>query len=93
MEGFPEVFQQQRERLLNYRPKPARSKYSDVSTIFEASVSMLEASQRLDTKDALCLLEVLSMLDFNDFPMQILVLRGKALTEFAFAIKSRYMKL
>ncbi len=93
MEEFPEVFQQQRKRLLNYRPKPPRSRYSEVSKTFKASVSMLEASQSLDAKDALCLLEVLSMLDFNNFPKQILVLHGKDFTKFAFAIKSRYMKL
>ncbi len=71
MEEFPGVFQGQRERLLNFRPKQAQSRYSDVFTTFEATASMLKSSGTTEASDALCLLEVVSMLHFSEIPMQI----------------------
>ena len=71
MKEYPKVFQKQRERLLKFRPKQAQSRYSDVYTTFEASASVLESSTNKKAMNALCLLEVLSMLHFSDLPMRI----------------------
>lgn len=71
MKEFPKVFQKHRDRLLKSRPKQAQSRYFDVFTTFEASASVLEFSKTLEAKDALCLLDVLSMLHFSDLPMRM----------------------
>jgi tetratricopeptide (TPR) repeat protein len=71
MEDFPGVFRRQRERLLKFRPKQAQSRYSDVFTTFEATASMLKYSGTTEASDALCLLEVVSMLHFSEIPMQV----------------------
>ncbi len=58
MEEYPGKFRKQRTRLLQFRPKQAKSRYSDVFTTFEASASVLKESESLEAKDALRLLEV-----------------------------------
>jgi tetratricopeptide (TPR) repeat protein len=68
---YPKVYERQRERLLKYRPEQARSRYHDVYTTFEASAEVLEQSKSEATKDALCLLTILSMLDSAVLPLQI----------------------
>jgi tetratricopeptide (TPR) repeat protein len=68
---YPEVYQQQRQRLLKYRPKQAQSRYRDVYATFEASADVLEQSQTESAHDALRLLEILSMLDSSILPFQI----------------------
>jgi hypothetical protein len=68
---YPIVYQRQRERLLRYRPEQARSRYYDVYATFEASAEVLEQSESEAAKDALCLLEILSMLDSAVLPLQI----------------------
>jgi hypothetical protein len=68
---YPQVFQRQRERLMKYHSKQARSRYHDVYTTFEASAEILEQSQSEAATDALCLLEILSMLDSGFLPLQI----------------------
>ncbi len=70
MEEYPGKFRQQHAKLLEFRPKQAKSRYSDVLTTFEASASVLEDSESLEAKDALCLLEVLAMLHFSELPLQ-----------------------
>ncbi|KAM3068017.1 hypothetical protein ACMFMG_011064 [Clarireedia jacksonii] len=68
---YPKVFQRQRQRLLKYRPKQAQSRYRDVYATFEASADVLEQSQTESARDALHLLEILSMLDSSVLPLQI----------------------
>ena len=68
---YPEVYQRQRQRLLKYRPKQAQSRYRDVYATFEASADVLEQSQTESARDALCLLQILSMFDSSVLPFQI----------------------
>jgi hypothetical protein len=68
---YPKVYRQQRQRLLKFRPKQAQSRYCDVYATFEASADVLEQSKSESASDALCLLEILSMLDSSQLPLQI----------------------
>ncbi|KAM0310604.1 hypothetical protein ACHAO8_007970 [Botrytis cinerea] len=68
---YPKVYQRQRKRLLQFRPKQAQSRYHDVYATFEASAEVLEQSESEATEDALHLLAVLSMLDSAILPCQI----------------------
>jgi tetratricopeptide (TPR) repeat protein len=68
---YPGVYQRQRQRLLKYRPKQAQSRYRDVYATFEASADVLEQSQTESARDALRLLEILSMFDSSVLPFQI----------------------
>ncbi|PMD26604.1 hypothetical protein NA56DRAFT_654415 [Hyaloscypha hepaticicola] len=68
---YPEVYQRQRQRLLKYRPKQAQSMYRDVYATFEASADVLEQSQTESARDALRLLQILSMFDSSVLPFQI----------------------
>jgi tetratricopeptide (TPR) repeat protein/AraC-like DNA-binding protein len=68
---YPKEYQRQRERLLKYKPKQAQSRYCDVYTTFEASAEVLEQSESKATKDAICLLKILSMLDPGVLPLQM----------------------
>ncbi|KAG4440379.1 hypothetical protein IFR05_004119 [Cadophora sp. M221] len=68
---YRKVYQQQRQRLLKYRPKQAQSRYCDVYATFEASADVLEQSQSESASDALCLLEILSTLGSSVLPLQI----------------------
>ena len=56
LKDFPKTFQQQRRRLLEFRPLQAQSRYCDVYATFEASAEVLSG-------DALQLLCILSMLN------------------------------
>lgn len=71
LDQYPEVYQRQRKRLLEYRPVQARSRYGDVYATFEASANVLEQSEKEAAKDAVQLLEILSMLHHNFLPIQI----------------------
>ena len=68
---YPEVYQRQRQRLLKYRPKQAQSRYRDVYATFEASADVLEQSQTESARDALSLLQILSMFDSSVLSFQI----------------------
>ncbi|KAK6605159.1 phosphorylase superfamily protein [Botrytis cinerea] len=68
---YPKIYQRQRKRLLQFRPKQAQSRYHDVYATFEASAEMLEQSKSEATEDALHLLAVLSILDSAILPCQI----------------------
>ena len=68
---YPDIYRRQRKRLLKYRPKQAQSRYCDVYATFEASAEILVKSPNEDAKDALHLLEILSMLDASVLPLQI----------------------
>ena len=71
LDQYPEVYSQQRKRLLKYRPSQAQSRYCDVYATFEASAHVLERSESEAAKDALRLLEILSMLHYSILPLQI----------------------
>ncbi|KAF2803835.1 uncharacterized protein BDZ99DRAFT_546416 [Mytilinidion resinicola] len=71
LEEYPEVYKRQRKRLLEYKPKQGQSRYCNVYATFEASADILERSNDEAAKDALRLLEVLSMLYSGSLPMQI----------------------
>lgn len=55
LHDYPKTFQQQRRRLLEFRPSQARSRYCDVYATFEASTKALSG-------DTLQLLSIVSML-------------------------------
>jgi tetratricopeptide (TPR) repeat protein len=65
------VYQRQRKRVLQYGLQQAQPRYGDVYATFEASANMLELSKTQAAKDALSLLEILSMLDSSVLPLQI----------------------
>ncbi|PQE34078.1 Tetratricopeptide-like helical domain protein [Rutstroemia sp. NJR-2017a WRK4] len=68
---YPQVYQRQRKRLMQFRPKQAQSRYHDVYATFEASAEVLEQSKSEAAKDALDLLAILSMLDSAVLPLKI----------------------
>ena len=68
---YPEWYRRQRQRLLKYRPRQAQSRYRDVYATFEASAQILEQSGSEAAKDALHLLNILSMLQSSILPLQI----------------------
>ena len=68
---YPEVYRRQRTRLLKFRPKQVQSRYCDVYATFEASTDVLEQSQSESAKDALRLLQILSMLDSSVLTLQV----------------------
>ncbi|KAH9203233.1 P-loop containing nucleoside triphosphate hydrolase protein [Leptodontidium sp. 2 PMI_412] len=71
LDQYPQVYQRQRQRLLQYRPKQAQSRYFDIYATFEASADVLKRSQEKSASDALRLLEILSMLGSGVLPLQI----------------------
>jgi tetratricopeptide (TPR) repeat protein len=64
LSDYPRIFQQQRRRLLEFRPAQARSRYCDVYTTFEASAEVL-------SEDALQLLGIISVLHFSFLSLSI----------------------
>ena len=68
---YPEVYRRQRMQLLKFCPKQAQSRYCDVYTTFEASADILEQSQSESAKDALHLLQILSILDSSVLTLQV----------------------
>ncbi|CAG8956640.1 hypothetical protein HYFRA_00011951 [Hymenoscyphus fraxineus] len=69
---YPEVYRRQRKQpFQDSQPNQASSRYHDVYTTFEASAAILQLSESEAAKDALRLLEILSMLDFTFLPFQI----------------------
>ncbi|KAF1989815.1 hypothetical protein K402DRAFT_326218, partial [Aulographum hederae CBS 113979] len=66
---YPAKYETQRKRLLEFLPKQARSRYAGVYATFEASAKVLETNDDGGSKDALALLNVLSMLHFGFLPM------------------------
>ena len=71
LQQYPEIYRQQRMRLLKFRPKQAQSRYCDVYATFEASADILEQSQSESAKDALHLLQILSILDSSVLTLQV----------------------
>ena len=71
LKQYPEVYQRQRKRLLEYHPYQAKSRYCDVYATFEASADVLKHSKTKTAQDALDLLAILSMLHSSALPLQI----------------------
>lgn len=71
LDKYAHEYRRQRARLLKYWPKQGQSRYSNVYATFEASAEVLEHSNSEAAKDALCLLDILSMLHFSLLPTQI----------------------
>jgi tetratricopeptide (TPR) repeat protein len=71
LQQYPQVHQRYCQRLLQYYPKQAQSRYGHVYATFEASAQVLESSGNETAKDALQLLSTLSMLGPGGLPMAI----------------------
>lgn len=70
LDQYPQVFEKQRKRLMTYRPKQGKSRYSDVYATFEASAEILQNMGQTG-EDALSLLGILSMLGSSVLPLQL----------------------
>jgi tetratricopeptide (TPR) repeat protein len=68
LEEYPREFQVQRHRLLQFRPKQAKSTYGDVYATFEVSAHVLEESSDQQDSDALEMLRLLAFLHFDRVP-------------------------
>ena len=71
LDQYLQVYQKQRLRLLQYRPKQAQSRYCDIYATFEASAAVMKRSQEKSASNALRLLEILLMLGSSVLPLQI----------------------
>jgi tetratricopeptide (TPR) repeat protein len=71
LKEYLEIYQQQRKRLLTFFPKQAQSRYREVYATLEASAEVLRISTSEPAKDALCLLNILSMLHFSSIPVNV----------------------
>ena len=71
LEEYPAEYRRQHDRLLEYGPEQARSRYGNVYATFEASACRLEASTSVAAGDALALLDILSVLHFSGVPKQL----------------------
>jgi hypothetical protein len=68
---YPQVYVQQRKRLLAFRPNQARSRYQDVYATFEASAEILQSSRTELSGDALQLLPVLAICGPSRLPLPL----------------------
>jgi len=68
---YPQVYVQQRKRLLAFRPNQARSRYRDVYATFEASAEILQSSRTESSGDALQLLPVLAICGPSRLPLPL----------------------
>jgi tetratricopeptide (TPR) repeat protein len=68
---YPQVYVQQRKRLLAFRPNQAWSRYRDVYTTFEASAEILQSSLTESSGDALQLLSVLAICGLSRLPLPL----------------------
>jgi hypothetical protein len=71
LQQYLQVHQRHRQRLLQYYPKQAQSRYGHVYATFEASAQVLESSGDETAKDALQLLSIVSMLGPGGLPVAI----------------------
>jgi len=68
---YPRIYERQRQRLLTFRPKQARSHYRDVYATFEVSAEMLQAMDTPASQDALQLLPLLAVGGPSQFPLDL----------------------
>jgi len=71
LEEYPDLYQRQCARLLQFSPKQADSRYSTVYATFEASAQALESNPLDESQDALILLGVLSTLHYENVPLDL----------------------
>lgn len=83
IEEYPNLFHQQRRRLLEFHPVQAKSEYGGVYSTFEVSAQHLESSAHISAKIALALLGFLAFVHFDDVPLSSII--GRA-WEFARAV-------
>ncbi|EXJ80944.1 hypothetical protein A1O3_07232 [Capronia epimyces CBS 606.96] len=72
LKEYPKVYEDQRQRLLGFRPSQAKSRYGDVYATFEASAEILQSSNNASAIDALQLLKVLASCGPSRFPLLLL---------------------
>ncbi|TKA72754.1 hypothetical protein B0A49_04593 [Cryomyces minteri] len=68
---YPDLFRNQRKRLLKYRPKQAASTYGDVYATFEVSAKVLETSSEPEAAYALDLLNILAFMHNEGVPESV----------------------
>ena len=68
---YPDVFDQQRQRLLAFRPVQAQSRYRDVYATFEASADILKMSGSDVARNALHLLPLLAVCGPSRLPISL----------------------
>lgn len=66
---YPRLYEQQRRRLLTFRPLQAQSRHRDIYTTFEISVNMLMAIDTQAAQDAVELLSLLSVYGCGRLPL------------------------
>ncbi|KFX97135.1 hypothetical protein V490_02942 [Pseudogymnoascus sp. VKM F-3557] len=71
LDEYPEVYIKYRKRVLGYQPSQARPRYGNVYATFEATAHFFEGSESEDSKDALRLLGIISMLHSNALPLRM----------------------
>lgn len=69
--NYPRIYQEQRQRLLTFRPTQARSRYCDVYATFEVSAGMLSEMNTETSMDALQLLPLLAVCGPSQFPSSL----------------------
>ena len=68
---YPQHYENARQRLLQFQPNQARSRYGNVYATFEASAQQLESSCTSKGNLALRLLGVISFLHYTSLPIDI----------------------
>ena len=68
---YPRQYERQRQRLLQFRPKQAQSRYGDVYATFEVSAAMLTTSGTEAAHDALQLLPLLAVCGPSRLPLSL----------------------
>lgn len=66
--AYIKIYEKNRPHLLKYNVNQAQSRYHDVYTTFEVSVELLDSLGTEESKDALQLLAIMSMLGQNRLP-------------------------
>jgi tetratricopeptide (TPR) repeat protein len=69
IKSYPEEYQRQCKKLMEFSPKQAESRYCNVYATFEASAQVLEASNDEASRDALDLLNLLSIFHNEKVPL------------------------
>jgi hypothetical protein len=69
IENYPEEYQRQCKRLMEFCPQQAQSRYRNVYATFEASAHVLESSNDGAQQDALQLLHLLAMFHYDKIPL------------------------
>ena len=72
LKDYPRIYEQQRKRLLAFRPSQAQSRYRDVYATFEASAQIPQSSHLESVGDALALLPILASCGPNNLPLLLL---------------------